>query len=93
MYGKGQGSNNSTWARFYISNIILKCHRSMDYGAQYFDPERINQMHLYIAGFVDNINLSINFFTLSYPIQFNQYSVFVQIHKYLAISYGQLGKI
>ena len=66
IYGNGQGSTNSPSAWLFISNVIFKCHRKKAHGSYYADPQRLHSVHLYITGFVDDINIFNNLFLTSH---------------------------
>jgi hypothetical protein len=63
IYGNGQGSTNSPSAWLFISNNIFKCHCKHANGAYYTDPDNETEVQLYLAGFVDDINIYANKFT------------------------------
>ena len=65
IYGNGQGSTNSTHAWLFISNDIFKCHSREASGALYNDPTKNLSVSLYLAGFVDDINLYANLFQMN----------------------------
>ena len=89
IYGNGQRSTNSPTAWLFVSNIIFKCYQKHAHGASYQDPENCNKIHLYLLGFVDDINLYNNLFYVNQNDTPNYYYNYTRIHNYLVTSFGQ----
>ena len=69
VYGNGQGSTNSCDAWVYCSNQIFKTYRTEAKGAYYNEPLQHYSINLYLAGFINDINLYTNLFnSINYSV-------------------------
>jgi hypothetical protein len=62
IYGTGQGSGNSPMIWCFISSLLFDCYDALAHHASYCNPDRTNQIHLNMIGFVDDSNGQVNSF-------------------------------
>ena len=65
IYGTGQGSGNSPMIWCFVSSLLFQCYETRAHPAAYCNPDRTNQSHWYMIGFVDDMNGQANDFFAS----------------------------